>query len=455
MTTTETRQKPHGLALATLCAAQFLVALDFSVMYVALPTIGSDLNLSDAAAQWVVSAYAVFFAGLLLVGGRLTDRLGARNVFVASFLLFGLASLVGGFAPNGEVLLGARAAQGAAAALLQPSVLGLLSATFDGENRKRAVSVWGAVGASGLALGVILGGVLTALDWRWTFLINLPFVAAGIAGALVAFRSVDAHRSQERIPVTGAVLGTASLLTAVFALTIVAEPTPNLVLGGAAFVAFVVAGVLFLRHERGPTPLIERALRQVRSIRLGAAATALYMASVGSEFYLVTLLLQQAHGYSPLQAGFGFLPLAVMVTIGNIVAGRLISRLPVERVLLVGFIIGAGGLLLLAITGRADYAYGVLPGLLISGFGHGIIYTSMFALGTAEVPAGLEGGAGALLTTSQYLSSSVTVAVLTIVLTVVEGDAAFTVAFLVTAACAVAGLGVAWAASRAKVGVVS
>jgi MFS family permease len=436
------------LALATICVAQFLVALDFSIMYVALPTIGRDLALTDATAQWIVSAYAVFFAGLLLVGGRLSDRFGARNTFIASLVLFGGASVVGGLAPDGAFLLAARAAQGVAAAVLQPSVLGLLSASFDGAARKRAVAVWGAVGASGLALGVILGGVLTALDWRWTFIINVPFVIVGVIGAVIAFpRAIDG-RDRVRIPIAGAISGTVLLLAAVFALTILAEPTPSVVLVASALVVTVVSGVVFLRHERGEAPLIARALRATRSIRIGAAATALYMASVGSEFYLVTLLLQQVHGYTPLQAGFGFLPLAATVTFGNMLAGRLITKHRVARVLVAGFAIAAVGLALLATTGSGSYATGVVPGLLISGLGHGIIYTSMFALGTSDVPPGLEGGAGAVLTTSQYLSSAVTVAILTIVLTGAPDGARFTLAFLVTTVFAVGGVVLAWSTTR-------
>ncbi|MBT2504134.1 MFS transporter [Curtobacterium sp. ISL-83] len=438
-----------GLALATICVAQFLVALDFSIMYVALPTIGRDLALTDATAQWIVSAYAVFFAGLLLVGGRLSDRFGARNTFIASFALFGVASIVGGLAPDGVVLLAARAAQGVAASVLQPSVLGLLSASFHGAARKRAVAVWGAVGASGLALGVILGGVLTALDWRWTFIINVPFVVLGMIGAIIAFpRAVDG-RDRVRVPVAGAISGTALLLAAVFALTILAEPSPSVFLVVSALVVAVVSGAIFFHHERGGAPLIARPLRATRSIRIGAAATALYMASVGSEFYLVTLLLQQVHGYTPLQAGFGFLPLAITVTFGNMLAGRLIARHNVARVLVAGFAIAAVGLALLATTGVGSYAVGVVPGLLISGLGHGIIYTSMFSLGTSDVPAGLEGGAGAVLTTSQYLSSAITVAILTIVLTGAPDAARFPLAFLVTTVFALGGAALAWSVTRA------
>lgn len=438
------------LALPALCAAQFMIALDYSIIYVALPTIATDLSMSEASAQWIASAYAIFFAGFLLVGGRLADRFGTRRVFVLASVLFGVFSLLGGFAQNDSLLLIARGGQGVSAALLQPAVLGLLSATFDGAARARAVAAWGAVGASGLAVGVVLGGVLTAVDWRWTLLINVPIAAVAIGGAILGFAKTGDVRGRAPIPLLGAAAGTVALLSSVFLLTIVAEAGPDPLLLTTAVVVTLVSGTTFLLHERsGARPLVDRAIRKVRTIRLGAVATAFYMASVGAEFYLVTLLLQQVHGYAPLMAGLGFLPLAVLVTVGNMVAGRLIPRFTSPRVLFAGFAISATGLALLALTGTvSSYAAGVLPGLLLSGLGHGMVYTSMFSLGTSRIPAGLEGGAGAVLTTSQYLSSAVSVAILTIVLAAAPAEVRFLSAFAVTTAFAVAGMGIAIVAHR-------
>lgn len=451
--TTQSQVAGNGvsvLALPALCAAQFMIALDYSIIYVALPTIATDLSMTEASAQWIASAYAIFFAGFLLVGGRLADRFGTRKAFVLASVLFGVFSLLGGFAQNDALLLIARGGQGISAALLQPAVLGLLSATFDGTARARAVAVWGAVGASGLAVGVVLGGVLTAVDWRWTLLINVPIAAVAIAGAILGFAKTGEVQGRAPIPLLGAAAGTVALLSSVFLLTIVAEARPDPVLLTTAVVVTLVSGTAFLLHERsGARPLIDRAIRKVRTIRLGSVATAFYMASVGAEFYLVTLLLQQVHGYAPLMAGLGFLPLAALVTIGNMVAGRLIPRFTSPRVLFAGFAISAAGLALLALTGTVDsYAAGVLPGLLLSGLGHGIVYTSMFSLGTSRIPAGLEGGAGAVLTTSQYLSSAVSVAILTIVLAAAPAELRFLSAFAVTTAFAVAGMGVAIVAHR-------
>ncbi|MEU4224462.1 MFS transporter [Nonomuraea sp. NPDC026600] len=468
--------------LAVLSVAQFLIALDYSIIYIALPSIAADLRLEPALAQWIVSAYAVLFAGFLVVGGRLADRVGAKRLFVVSIVLFGVASAVGGVAGDGTVLLAARGVQGLGAALLQPAVLGLIGTTFPaGASRARALAVWGSVGASGLAAGAILGGLLTAASWRLTFVINVPLTLVCALGAAVWIasarpaaddgtpgRPVDGdvlaagHTSGRvaeadgvgvgtgRVPVLASVLGTGTVLTLVLGLTLGSShgwgsPATLVFLGLA-----VVLLVGFVWNEGvSPNVLIEPVLRRTRSLRAGAAATALYMASVGSEFYLLTLLLQEMKGYTPVRAGLAFLPLALMVTVGSTTAGRAVRRFGAANVLVAGFAVATVGLLWLSLALHGDsYAADLLPGLLLSGFGHGVIYTSMFIIGTHDVPAAHQGTAGALLTTSQYLSGAVTVAVLTLVLGMSPGHGDFRTAFLLTTAAAA--LGGVLAAARGR-----
>jgi MFS family permease len=428
------------LTLAVLSVAQFLIALDYSIIYVALPSVAADLRLEPSLAQWIISAYAVLFAGFLVVGGRLADRVGARRLFVWAVVFFGIASAVGGAATDGAVLLVARGAQGLGAALLQPAIIGLIGTTFAaGPARSRALAVWGAVGASGLAAGAVLGGLLTTASWRLTFVINVPLTLLCAAGALAWISAARTTRT-DRIPVGAAVLGTGTVLALVLGLTLGADqgwrewPTlTGLGLAAALFVAFVA-------NERR-APLIEPALRRVASLRRGVGATALYMASVGSEFYLLTLLLQSAKGYDALQAGLAFVPLAVLVTAGNAVAGRALRTYSPATVLAGGFATATVGLFWLAVALHGDsYAGHLLPGLLLSGLGHGMIYTAMFVLGTRDVPAAHQGTAGALLTTSQYLSAAVTLAVLTPVLGATPDHDRFRVAFLVVTAAAAAGI---------------
>jgi hypothetical protein len=428
------------MTLALLSIAQFLIALDYSIIYIALPSIATDLGLRPELAQWVVSAYAVLFAGFLAVGGRLTDRVGPKRLFVVAITWFGLASALGGVAGNGALLLAARGGQGLGAALLQPAVLGLIGTTFPaGPARARAVAMWGSVGAAGLAAGAILGGVLTAASWRLTFMLNVPLTVLCALGALLW--PADQPAPAARMPLRAAALGTATVLTLVLGLTLAADAGwgSPVTLGCVAVAAGL--GGWFVHHERTSAyVLIEPVLRGIRSLRSGAVATALYMASVGSEFYLLTLLLQTKKGYPPLLAGLAFLPLALLVTAGSTAAGRAVRRLSPTLVLVAGFVIATAGLLWLSLTLRGDsYAVDLLPGILLSGFGHGVIYTSMFVIGTHDVPPAHQGTAGALLTTAQYVSGALTVAVLTIVLGGRPDYPGFQIAFLVTTFAALGG----------------
>ena len=437
--------------LAVLSVAQFLIALDYSIVYVALPSIAGDLRFEQTLAQWVVSAYAVFFAGFLVVGGRLSDRVGAKRLFIVAITVFGVASAVGGAADDGTALLAARGAQGLGAALLQPAVLGLIGTTFPaGPVRSRALAVWGSVGASGLAVGAILGGLLTTASWRLTFLINVPLTLLCALGAAAWVSSARTGAQAGRIPVLASALGTGTVLTLVLGLTLSADQgwssAPTLVCLSLALVLLLG----FVLNERtSPNVLIEPVLRRTPSLGIGAVATALYMASVGSEFYLVTLLLQSAKGYTPLQAGLAFLPLALMVTAGSTTAGSAVRRFGPPLVLIAGFTIAAIGLLWLSLALHGDsYAIDLLPGLILSGFGHGIIYTSMFIIGTHDVPSEHQGTAGALLTTSQYLSGALTLAILTLALGLSPDHLSFRTAFLITTAAAA--LGIALVASQRR-----
>ncbi|MEN3360214.1 MAG: hypothetical protein V7637_4196 [Mycobacteriales bacterium] len=438
--------------LVLLSVAQFVIALDYSIVYVALPSIAADLHLAPADAQWVVSAYAVLFAGFLVVGGRICDRIGARRLFIGAVGAFGLASAVGGAATGSAVLLAARGGQGLCAALLQPAVLGLIGTTFPaGPARSRAVAVWGSVGASGLAAGAILGGLLTTASWRLTFLLSVPLTAFCAVGAVVRVAPGRDRPAAGRIPVVAAALGTATALTLVLGLTLGADhgwraPATLGCLGLAT-----VLGLWFVRNERpGPGALVAPALRRTRSLRLGSAAAALYMASVGSEFYLLTLLLQAAKGYPPVRAGLAFLPLALLVTAGSMAAGRAVRRLAPATVLAAGFGIAAGGLLWLTASLTGPSYAGLLPGIVLSGLGHGLIYTSMFIIGTHDVPPEQQGTAGALVTTAQYLAGAIMLAALTLLLGPAPAAAGFRPAFGLITAAAAAGLVLAVAARRPR-----
>jgi MFS family permease len=437
------RTPATGSVLAVLSVAQFLIALDYSIIYVALPSVAAELHLEPSLAQWVVTSYGVLFAGFLVVGGRLSDRLGAKRLFITAIVLFGVASGVGGAAGTGGVLLAARGIQGLGAALLQPAVLALIGTTFPaGPARRHAVAVWGSVGALGLVAGVILGGLLTTVSWRLIFVVNVPLTLLCALAAHLSVRAAPERSRANPVPVLASVLGTGTVLLLVLGLTVSSDLGwgAPLTLGCLAL-ALVLFAAFTLNEGTARTVLIEPVLRGIGSLRVGAAATALYMASVGSEFFLLTLLLQGRKGYSPLQAGLAFVPLALMITAGSTTAGRTARRFRPAAVLAAGFGIAVAGLLWLSVTLVGDsYPVDLLPGLLLSGFGHGMIYTSMFIIGTHDVPAEHQGTAGALLTTSQYLSGAFTLAILTLALGAAPDDAAFRTAFLITTAAATGGL---------------
>jgi MFS family permease len=436
--------RPAWLPLAVIASAQFLIALDYSIVYVALPSIAKDLRMDPATAQWVISAYAVLFAGLLAVGGRLSDRVGARRLFVCASLAFAVASAVGGAAGSGTMLLLARGTQGVAAALLQPAVLGLIGITFPaGPQRTRALAVWGSVGATGLVAGAVLGGLLTTASWRLTVLVAVPVAAACAFGAL-AWIPRDRARRGPGVPYLASALGSGAVLTLALGLTFAADRgwTAAATVDCLTAAAVIFAG--FLVWERQSTNvLVSQALRRAGSIRIGAVATALYMTSAGSEFYLITLLMQSARGYSALAAGLGFVPLAAAITGGNALAGRAMRTTPATTVLWMSFLVLALGLVLLVIpSGNGSYSTDLLPGLVVSGLGHGGTYTAMFVVGTRDVGAGEQGAAGGLLTTSQYLAGSVAVAVFTLVLGRTPGGADFDWAFSCAAVAALLGAAV-------------
>ena len=442
-TAPETMGPGQRLALVAIGLAQFAIAMDFSIVYVAMPTIGDGLHMGPAALQWLITAYSLPFAGFLLFGGKVVDRLGAVRVFVAGLAAFGAASVLGGIATADWHIIAARAFQGLAAAFLSPAILALLSVNFPtGPVRSRAYSIWGAVGASGLAAGVMFGGLFTEVSWRLVFLVNIPIVLICVWGGRRIADTARAGSAGSPVPVASTALGTTAVLLTVLALTLVGEPDADPVRVGVVAAAALVAVVVFpVNERRSAAPLIDRPLRRIGNLRRGALAAALYMSSVGTEFFIVTLFLQERRDFSPLAAGLAFLPLAALVTVGNAWAGRLLKTRPVARVLLLGFAISAAGLLLLAaMLGIESFWIGLLPGFLISGLGHGMVFTSVFVLGNTGVPGELSGAAGAVLTSAQYVSNGVGIAVLTILVTHITGTAGFAWAFGFNTAVAVAGI---------------
>jgi EmrB/QacA subfamily drug resistance transporter len=403
------------LALILLCAAQFMVILDITVVNIALPSIQADLGIAVADLQWVITAYTLTFGGLLLVGGRAADLLGRRRMFLIGLTVFTAASLGAALAGSTAVLLGARVLQGVGAAMLSPAALSLVTTIFpDGPERRRALAAWAAVAASGGAFGVLAGGALSeSFDWPAIFLINLP---VGLAVAVGALRILPAGErgSGRRIDLAGALLAVGSLVALIYGLVEAPDAgwtsvqTLGLLIGAAAgLAAFVWV------ESRVEQPLVE--LRVFRR-RTTVAALALMVAGMGtvvSAFFFLTLYLQHVLGHSALETGLEFLPGAIILVVAAHLGGQLVARLGAKAVLTGGMSFGAlGALLLSGVSADGSYLADVLPGLLVLDIGIGLSASAIFITGMAGVSDGEAGMVSGLLTTSHELGIALVLPVL-------------------------------------------
>jgi EmrB/QacA subfamily drug resistance transporter len=411
----EGRDARRWWILAVLGIAQLMVVLDVTVVNIALPSAQKALGFSDANRQWIITAYALAFGSLLLVGGRIGDMFGRKRTFIGGAVGFALASAIGGAAPSFEVLVAARALQGAFAALLAPAALSLLTTTFtDPGERGRAFAVWGAIGGGSGAFGLLLGGLLTqSISWRWTLFVNLAFAVPAALGALALLRSGEG-RVRPRIDVPGTATATGGL----FALVYGFAHAQTHGWGSSTTVAFLVAGVLVLaafvaiqmrsRHPLLPLRIVLERNRAGSFLALGALGAGMF-----GVFLFLTYYLQQSLGYSPLKTGIAFLPLtgALVVTAG--LSTRMMPRTGPRPVVAAGMVLSAVGLVLLAQLGvHASYATQVLPGLTIMGAGIGLVFPPATDLATLGVDAGDAGVASALVNTTTQVGGSLGTALL-------------------------------------------
>ncbi len=416
-----------GPLLALLAFAQFTVAVDYNIVYVALPDIGSALGFTAQSLQWVVSAYAVSFGGFLLLGGRLVDRLGARRIFVLGLTVFGLACLAGGFAANPGELIAARAVQGFGAALLSPATLTLVTTRFaEGRERNRALAVWGASGSGGLAVGAVLGGVLTqAAGWQWVLFVMVPLaLLAAVAGPSVlaergtgpgAVAGGAAVSRPGGFDVPGALLATVGSLLLVLGLVSGSEAGWATVRGAGSIVAgLLLLGVFALVESRVRDPLVPLRLLRNRSLVAAILVILVFQSSLGGAYYLLTTYLQGVLGYSALQAGLAFLPLTVVSMAASLkLAGVLLTRWGPRATLFAGMAVNGAGLLALgaAMTAGASF-WALLPGLLLWGVGGGVTFPAMFVCAAAGVDPSEAGVASAVATVSQQIGGAAGLAVL-------------------------------------------
>jgi EmrB/QacA subfamily drug resistance transporter len=402
--------------LALLGLAQLMVVLDATIVNIALPSAQADLHFSDESRQWIVTAYALAFGSLLLLGGRIGDLFGRKWVFIAGLLGFAIASAIGGTAQSFGMLVGARAAQGVFGALLAPAALSLLTTTFtDPTERNKAFGIFGAIAGSGAAVGLLLGGVLTEyLSWRWCLYVNLAFAGVAATGAFSLLVNT-AHPDKPRLDLPGTLTASAGLFALVYGFSHAAEAS----WGDATTVGFLAAGVVLLAvfvalQQRVANPLLP--LRVVQDRNRGGAYLAMGLSAIAmfGVFLFLTYYLQQNLGFSPIQSGLAFLPMTFAIMISATTSQtQLIPRVGARPLVGTGLLLGAVGMLLLTGIGvDSSYATHVLPGLIVMGVGLGLVFAPAMSSATLGVDPGDAGVASALVNTMQQIGGSIGTALL-------------------------------------------
>jgi EmrB/QacA subfamily drug resistance transporter len=413
--------RSKNMALALLATAQFVVVLDASIVNVALPSIGRDLDFAQNDLSWVVNAYTLFFGGFLLLGGRLADLLGRRRIFIWGMWLFALASLAGGLAQSDIWLVVARAVQGLGAALISPSALAILATTFaEGAERNKALAVWGAVAGSGGAVGVLAGGMLTEwAGWEWVLFVNTPI---GIAAALVAPRILRESRDESNPSwdVAGAVTVTAGLAILVYTLVDANDAgwgsAQTLGLGALSLVLLAAFVVIELNRRY---PLIPFSIFKLRTLRGANVIGLLLGMSLFAMFFFISLYMQQVLGYDPLKAGLAYLPLAGLIIVSAGGASQLVARFGFKPVLIAGLVFTAAGLFWFSRVSApgGSYVGDVLFPEMLAAVGLGLSFVPVTigsVTGTKPSEAGLASG---LINTSQQVGGALGLAVLSTIAT--------------------------------------
>jgi EmrB/QacA subfamily drug resistance transporter len=404
--------------LALMLAAQVMVVLDVSVVNVALPSIATDLHLSSGDYQWAVSAYVLLSGGFLLLGGRMADLFDRRRMFLTGLAVFTLGSLASGLAASPLMLILARGAQGAGAAMLTPAAMSIVMTTYAGRQRATALGLWGTVASMGIAAGVLFGGILTTVfDWRAVFFINVPVGAAVLVGVLRKVPAMPGTGSGRRLDITGAL----TLVTGLLALVYAVESTTShgwtapQTLVAATAAAVLLAG--FAANERKVAdPIVPPATWRIRSLVSASVVMAGVTGAVVGVIFLSSLYLQQILGASALVAGLEFLPLAAFITVSAAAASKVLPHVGAKKLIAAGLVISAAGALVLAsIDTDPSYLTGVLPGFALLGLGVGPMFVAISVAAMSDVPQAQSGMASGLMMTGHENGAALGVAALTAV----------------------------------------
>jgi len=412
--------------LAILVIAQFMVVLDVAIVNVALPSIKTDLHFSQVSLQWVITAYTILFGGVLMLGGRLADLLGRRRLFMIGLGLFTSFSLLDGLAWSEASLITFRAAQGLGAALLSPAALSILTTTFsEGRERNVALGIWGAASGSGGAAGVLLGGALTSgLGWSWIFFINVPVGIAVIAASPFLLRESRAELNHRHFDLAGAVSITGGLMLLVYALTRAAQHG----WGSASSIGLIAAsvaliGAFFAIESRSKAPLLPLRMFRLRTLSGSNVSGLLMGAAIFSQFFLLTLYMQEVLHYSALHTGLAYIALTLTVVVFAGLAQALVTRIGVRRVMPAGLALSAVALVLYAgLPVHGSYFANLFPAFLISGLGLALAFVPMSIGALTGVHPKDAGVASGLINTTQQIGGAIGVAVVTTVAATVTAN---------------------------------
>ena len=415
-----TSERRKWFALGLLAVVQFMVVLDIAIVNVALPSIKVDLGFSQENLQWVISAYALFFGGFLLLGGRAADLLGRRRFFLIGLVVFTLASLFAGLAWSEASLITARSVQGLGAAIITPAALSILTTTFtEGRERNIALGVWGAVGGFGAAAGVLLGGILTdALSWEWIFFLNVPVgVIAFAATPLLLNESRDAAvRSFDAL---GAVLVTGGLSALVYAIT----QSGSNGWGSATTLGFFAGALALLAafvgwERRHNEPLMRFGLLRTKTVAGANVAGFILGTALFAMFLMLTLYMQQVLGYSAMKTGVAYLAVAGTAIFTSTIAAQLVTRVGVKPVLVVGMASMTAGLVYFTqVSVHGSYLADLLPGFLLIAVGIGFAFVPISIAALAGVQPAEAGLASGLINTSQQIGGALGIALLSTIAT--------------------------------------
>lgn len=402
-------------ALWVASAAQLMVVLDVSVVNVALPAVGDDLDMADSVLQWVASGYTLAFAGGLLVGGRLADVYGLRRVFAIGLGVFVAASVVGGLAVSGEMLITARAVQGVGAAIVSPATFTMLTRAYpEGPVRTRAVAVWTGVSLVGGGVGNIVSGVFTEVfTWRAVLLINVPIGLVVVVCVLRVLAGREDRDTGDRLDIVEAVLATVGLCAITYGVSEIGAGT-GWTAGGAIGLGLTALARLVAHQRRSMSPIVPVTLLRNRVVAAGNVLTLLTGACFQVPIWIfLTYLMQRSMGYSPVQAGLGFIPLTlVTMVIGVAVTPRLMSRMPARHLIIGGAVFAAAGLVWQAWASHDSYLTAIAGPAIVIGIGGGLMNTPLATAVTSGIDTADAGAASGLMNTSKQFGGALGLAAL-------------------------------------------